>query len=82
MEHEISFHCFVDASREAYAAVLFARTETSEGVKLMLVEAKSRVAPLGESTIPRLKLLAATIGARLMNSTLEALGRSQSKKYF
>lgn len=76
------FYVFVDASREAYAAVLYAPTETSDGIKVQLIEAKERVAPMGQATIPRLELLAATIGSRLMTFTLDALDKSQLEKRF
>lgn len=62
----LSFHVFVDASQEAYAAVIYARTETQNGVEVNLVQAKSRVAPNGKTTIPKLELLSATLGSRLM----------------
>ncbi|XP_046734983.1 uncharacterized protein LOC124404697 [Diprion similis] len=68
----MSLHVFCDASQKAYAAVVYIRSETVEGVTLRLVQAKSRVAPK-KTTIPLLELLAATIGARLMASTINAL---------
>lgn len=64
-EKEISLHVFSDASKRAYATCIFIRAETSEGIKIQLVNAKSRVAPIKELTIPRLELLSCLIGARL-----------------
>ncbi|GFV84453.1 uncharacterized protein TNCV_5007171 [Trichonephila clavipes] len=44
--------------------------------------AKSRVAPLRGTTIPRLELLAAVFGARLTNSVVEALGWRNVTTYY
>ncbi|GBN16631.1 hypothetical protein AVEN_15888-1 [Araneus ventricosus] len=41
-----AIHAFCDASKEAYAAVVFLRIEEEVSVKLSLLAAKSRVAPL------------------------------------
>lgn len=70
----------MDASQDAYAAVVFSRVETSEGIQLHLIGAKSRVAPRERVTIPRLELLAATIGARLLHSICEVLEPDLQKK--
>ncbi|GFW95070.1 integrase catalytic domain-containing protein [Trichonephila clavipes] len=66
-------HVFVDACKEAYATCIFFRSNTSQGVKVALVRAKARVAPLKQVTIPRLELMACCIGARLAHSVQESL---------
>ncbi|XP_015125024.1 uncharacterized protein LOC107046821 [Diachasma alloeum] len=78
----ISLHAFVDASQEAYASVIYAIVELGDKVECYFVVAKSRVSPKDKPTIPRLELLAATVGARLMASVLSALNYTQVRQYF
>ena len=61
----LEYHVFVDASAQAYAACIFARSVNAETSKVVLVRAKTRVAPTKGATIPRLELMACCIGARL-----------------
>ncbi|GBO35440.1 hypothetical protein AVEN_98825-1, partial [Araneus ventricosus] len=77
-----TIHTFCDASKEAYAAVVFLRLEEEGSVKLSLLAAKSRIAPLRGGTIPRMELLAALVGARLTNSVIEALNWKEVKCYY
>jgi hypothetical protein len=59
---ETQSHGFSDASRQAYAAVVYLRSVDGEGgVKVSLVASKSRVAPTKQQSIPRLELLGAVI---------------------
>ncbi|XP_015118392.1 uncharacterized protein LOC107042036 [Diachasma alloeum] len=78
----VSLHAFVDASQEAYASVIFARVEVEDNVECHFIMAKSRVAPKVKPTIPRLELLAATVGARLMESVVTALGYEGLEQHF
>ncbi|XP_054706598.1 uncharacterized protein LOC129216408 [Uloborus diversus] len=68
-----SIHTFCDASGRAYAATVFLRIQTDTEVEVHLLASKSRVAPAKQITIPRLELIAATVGARLCTSVLESL---------
>ncbi|KAF2888439.1 hypothetical protein ILUMI_17734, partial [Ignelater luminosus] len=81
-DNKISFHVFVDAGQVAYASVIYMRTQSLTDAKIQLIAAKSRVTPNKKMTIPRLELLAATIGARLMKSILETMENNQEEVYF
>ncbi|UYV68404.1 hypothetical protein LAZ67_5004221 [Cordylochernes scorpioides] len=69
-------HVFCDASKSAYAAVSYMRSEVQGGVHLSLLWSKSRLAPTKRVTIPRLELLACVLGARLVKSISTALTNS------
>ncbi|XP_057662513.1 uncharacterized protein LOC130897595 [Diorhabda carinulata] len=70
----VSLHTFCDASQVAYATISFLRVETDNTVSVIMVGAKVRVAPVKRPTIPRLELLAATIGARMASSIVKEIG--------
>ncbi|GFT48822.1 uncharacterized protein TNCV_3004011 [Trichonephila clavipes] len=69
----LSLHVFCDASKAAYATCIFLRSENENSASCQLVQARSRVAPLKSISIPRLELLACTIGARLARTVKEDL---------
>ncbi|UYV71446.1 hypothetical protein LAZ67_8003250 [Cordylochernes scorpioides] len=81
-QKEWQIHTFVDASSEAYAAVVFLRTRVGDKVEVHMMAAKSRVAPLKRPTIPRLELLACVVGARLNKMIFEALELKDIKNVF
>ena len=81
-ESQLSIHTFSDASKDAYAAVIFIRCETVAGISLQFVQAKSRVSPTKKITIPRLELLAASIAARLFATVKKALNYQDIPTYF
>lgn len=65
---------FSDSSTSAYGAVVYARTEYSDGtVRCRLLMSKSRVAPLKPMTIPRLELAAAELLSRLIPEIKESM---------
>ncbi|GFY34492.1 DUF5641 domain-containing protein [Trichonephila clavipes] len=72
-------HVFVDASKGSYAGCVFARSIVDSRVSVILVRAKSRVAPLKPLSIPRLELMACCVGARLINSIFKALNMPDLK---
>lgn len=80
VEH-LSLHIFSDASKVAFAAVIFLRVVRSHSVTIHIVAAKARVAPVRKLTIPRLELLAAVIGARLYEDVRKNL-QSNAEPYF
>ncbi|XP_050452147.1 uncharacterized protein LOC126851851 [Cataglyphis hispanica] len=70
----IELHGFADASERAYAAVIYARTETRHDEStIILLSAKTRVAPLRTVTTP-LELCAASLLARLVVHLRQTLG--------
>lgn len=67
-------HCFCDASQKAYGACIYLRSTNSQGdIQTHLLCAKTKVAPLTPTTIPRLELCAALLGAQLSSTVTKAL---------
>ena len=58
-------HLFADASGAAYGAVAYLLWPTVNGPEVRLVAAKASVAPLRQTTIPRLELMASLVASRL-----------------
>ncbi|XP_045538507.1 uncharacterized protein LOC106708429 isoform X2 [Papilio machaon] len=80
-ECEISLHLFCDASKDGYAAGVLLRAEKNKKVTTQLISAKSRVTPPKKISIPRLELLAALIGARLLTQVRENLNLQHCSEY-
>ena len=58
-------HVFADASILAYGAVAYVVWPSASGNEVRFVSAKARVAPLKQTTIPRLELMAALLASHL-----------------
>lgn len=70
----IELHCFCDASQRAYGSCIYVRSLDIHGnVQISLLCAKTRVAPIKPTTIPRLELCGALIGAKLTAAVTQAL---------
>lgn len=63
----VELHGFGDASEKAYGGVVYIRIRTGTLVSCQLIASKSKVAPIGGETIPRLELLSGLALARLMS---------------
>ena len=76
-------HGFCDASEKAFAAVVYIRIEYEHMLPdIQLVASKTRVAPVKKQSIPQLKLLSATILARLMATIDTGLNVPQIKQHY
>ncbi len=65
---------FGDASESAYAACVYIRFQRKEdGIGTALVAAKTRVAPVKKTTMPRLELLAALCLSKLTTKVIDTL---------
>ncbi|XP_045783622.1 uncharacterized protein LOC123879758 [Maniola jurtina] len=70
----LEFHVFSDASERAYGACLYVRSIDSSGrILVRLLLAKSRVAPIKATTIPRLELCGAQVAAKLYEKVISSL---------
>ncbi|XP_062713999.1 uncharacterized protein LOC115262830 [Aedes albopictus] len=61
----LELHIFVDGSEQAYSSVAYFRVQDRGQTRCALVASKTKVAPLQLTSVPRLELQAAVIGARL-----------------
>ncbi|CAB0031154.1 unnamed protein product [Trichogramma brassicae] len=75
----IELHGFADASKFAYAAVLYLRLICQGQARVTLLASKTKVAPLKTLSIPRLELCAAHLLAKLAASFVATSDFAQAK---
>ena len=70
----VGLHIFCDASEKSYGSVAYIRVVHTDGrIKVSLLKANNRLAPLRGSTIPRLELAAAAEAAKMSTYLRENL---------
>lgn len=70
---EIEFHVFSDASSQAYGAVVYIREVFKDKIITRFIASKAKVSPLQVVSIPRLELMAACIGLKLVKRIIQCL---------
>ncbi|XP_070135337.1 uncharacterized protein [Drosophila bipectinata] len=75
MDSEVEMHTFVDA-------VSYIRFQNEAGINCSLLGSKTKVAPLRPTSIPRLELMGAVLGARLAQTLELSLGAKLSTRTF
>ena len=79
----LEFHGFCDASEIAYGACIYICSINKDGTRnVQLLCAKSRVAPLKATSIPRLELLGALLLAQLSHKVLTACNANKNQWHF
>lgn len=78
----VEIHSFCDASNLAYACCVYVRVIHENGnVSCNLVTAKTKVAPVRATTIPRLELCGAQLLAKLTTRCIQALSLTEFKLF-
>ncbi|XP_011065256.1 PREDICTED: uncharacterized protein LOC105152584 [Acromyrmex echinatior] len=73
---KVELHGFADASERGYAAVVYLRVINTDDVKVLLLAAKSKVAPIKPVSLPRLELCAVALLTKLVVHTRTGLSLS------
>ena len=71
----------MDDSKQAYCACVYLVTKKSTGAFSSLSTAKTRVAPMKETSIQRLEVMAAEILSTLIFAVMQALGYEAASKH-
>ena len=74
-------HVFCDASQSAYATVAYLRLLSGDSVSTQIIFSKSRVAPVKSVSIPRLELMAAVLGVKVIRFLRQQLLISLPETY-
>lgn len=70
----VELHCFCDASKGAYAAAIYVRSNSNFQFETNLIFAKSKLCPTKPISLPRLELMAVVVGVRMLKFVKAELG--------
>ena len=79
---EAELHVFSDASSEGYGAVVYLRSMDGGKWDTSFVVGKGKVVPIKSISIPRLELMAACLGVKLLTRVIKPLGITMEKVTF
>uniref|UniRef100_A0A069DYA1 Putative bel15-i ag n=1 Tax=Panstrongylus megistus TaxID=65343 RepID=A0A069DYA1_9HEMI len=82
LSSNIQLHGFCDASEKAYAACVYIRSVVENDIKVHLLCAKSRVAPMKQRTLPELELNGAQLLTELMLKVIETIHANPTDCYY
>ena len=83
MVQSVSLHTFVDASQDAYGAVVYFRVVYQDGeISVQFVASKTKVAPLQTISIPRLELMGVSLGNKLAQSVSDVFAMQKKQMNF
>ena len=71
----VSLHGFCDNSSQVHCGMVCIRVETTLGIRVSFLCAKTKKAPLKKLSIPRLELLGCVLLSKVLNDLLGALKR-------
>ncbi|XP_012232189.1 uncharacterized protein [Linepithema humile] len=77
----IEYYGFSDASLKSISAVVYMRITCSNDVEVMLIAAKSKVAPIKTLSVPRLELNGAVLLVKLLQYVIETMQLSSIPTY-
>lgn len=76
-----SIHIFTDASKGAYTAVAFLKSESENAVNVQLIISKARVSTIKPISTTKLELIGCECGAKLMRNIRDTIDMTNIKIY-
>ena len=78
----VQLHVFCDASERAFAATAYIRVEECGAIRVHIIMAKTRVAPIKQISLPRLELQGAVMAVRMRETVNKEFDHDFSETIF